>query len=1294
MRTAGNSLTTKESVDRRCLRCHRVFDVTEAGRQTGICGNCREAEGMVTHHWWSEKAQEGHLGAASDPLDHCTVFKRRDSTDPRGAQCSKTPTMWLHPDHSVWPQDCHWYAQCEYHGKQVVGQSQNLWYVTRKKPDNWVCTESWLDPCPVEKALTLTNTIPPKQGAVWTAPMGASQCNTCGIEFLHNFIEMNPICPSCGDTNTTYQGDKKYDEDDPRFPRHAAGEYREFDDLDDDSKKSLMTFYKSESGLTWDAARSPEDIAGGYQYRLEHVPTEELKRRILPTLEDHYDSWDDYAKNYTSGLPKHTERWPVLRFEHPLGYHAEYLEDGYHRLHSYIDAGDETIPVLHARVKTNKQAASLNIAVVMDICANCGKTIGRVGGQHAAWSHGPSFMDFTNEFCDQEGAKKRLLQDDPRGWESMPMAQPKTAASQSRYDVCANCEKIIYAAHSGPIDDGKDEWVHIGLPIDASEFCNPNDIYKREDTDDPRGAAGLRRAIPQGQSKQSAYTPPKCKNCGKLIYETTGTIAGGRFTTWFHDPNENAYCDDNELIRRLDTDDPRGHETLPIAEPDNPDDPYGRVVKGQSKNAQAADSGLRITKFIFRKEPKTKKYRFAASTLIGKSPRLEPGLNVWKDCPGYSDWQYHPSQGSRKVHVDHPVGESFPSKTCRCGWMPWASGYDDAGPKGIHVLARFSGKRIPPRAKDDPRGGTASAERFEAVEPLAIEWPTCDRARCDKLASTKHTRTDGPMAHYRCQEHADAIKKNQVIAPIHSIINDITEHYHIPALRDLNDLNSVVDPASVPKTKVQQALSPDDPRFDSGQRSRIVSNLPGDFDHEFDHDHMVLSPYEQLSHLRTFHHMVDDPRLPDMDEAYEASDEYDEVPTPEMKTLHDIFFRLHPDHREASVTKTAILYVRDQRDKTFHIFNETSKQIECGNPKPEKGQWDIWVDKPPEDSVCEECTKTHWNTLADEMEVFDAFTRKSPEPKTAGVAEVKPCPNAFICPGRQEDDPRGYCPICREPNGDWKDSTEYKKKSYDIYPSLGHDDWDAWLHPEDCDEDHVAGMEVTAHEGWERGYVGLSEDDPRFPNDPSKPEHSIAGKIFKHLGEFHKKDWGQNDIVEMATQWAYAGTGVEKDKALRFIRGKHDSYHSKTAQLDPMYWTNSEGDPRRGTNVECACGHLDIDHGWDPDFCSECDCDRWRPKRTNWRPKRASKMGKTAVNQVKGLESHLSAFDVIGHEIPRAHVQRLIIREGFENWGVTYADRLTYFHKALHGMEGVTHSHANDPRYPEGGDWHLATRKE
>jgi hypothetical protein len=99
----------------------------------------------------------------------------------------------------------------------------------------------------------------------------------------------------------------------------------------------------------WGDAISKASVSceGMFFYFFE-VPTESIKSIILTNnecLSEDYSCWEDYESDYvdpTLVMHSRTDRFPVLA---PLG-EEEVLEDGWHRLHSYISQGHSSVPVL------------------------------------------------------------------------------------------------------------------------------------------------------------------------------------------------------------------------------------------------------------------------------------------------------------------------------------------------------------------------------------------------------------------------------------------------------------------------------------------------------------------------------------------------------------------------------------------------------------------------------------------------------------------------------------------------------------------------------------------------------------------------------------------------------------------------------------------------------------------------------------------------------------------------------------------------------------------------------------
>jgi hypothetical protein len=77
------------------------------------------------------------------------------------------------------------------------------------------------------------------------------------------------------------------------------------------------------------------------------IPVDSVKRAVLADeeLASSFSSWKDYAAWYCKGgIPEHgpVNRWPVILSSSD----DETLQDGWHRLHSYVHAGHADIPAV------------------------------------------------------------------------------------------------------------------------------------------------------------------------------------------------------------------------------------------------------------------------------------------------------------------------------------------------------------------------------------------------------------------------------------------------------------------------------------------------------------------------------------------------------------------------------------------------------------------------------------------------------------------------------------------------------------------------------------------------------------------------------------------------------------------------------------------------------------------------------------------------------------------------------------------------------------------------------------
>ena len=85
---------------------------------------------------------------------------------------------------------------------------------------------------------------------------------------------------------------------------------------------------------------------GHLKFGMEEISTEKLKEKILerPDLEG-FKKFEDYHAWYKKdcGIPKYSNknRWACIAESEDV------LQDGWHRFHSYVDAGHKTIPLVH-----------------------------------------------------------------------------------------------------------------------------------------------------------------------------------------------------------------------------------------------------------------------------------------------------------------------------------------------------------------------------------------------------------------------------------------------------------------------------------------------------------------------------------------------------------------------------------------------------------------------------------------------------------------------------------------------------------------------------------------------------------------------------------------------------------------------------------------------------------------------------------------------------------------------------------------------------------------------------------
>jgi len=122
----------------------------------------------------------------------------------------------------------------------------------------------------------------------------------------------------------------------------------DYDELPDAAKEAIRNW------TTLASAGELEAHARTSQWQLEQVPAEAMKARVMsadPDLMLYGGTFATYHSWYLGAfrVPDHgASRWPVI--EHPGDDTCEgYLDDGWHRLHAYLRAGDTSIPLLRHR---------------------------------------------------------------------------------------------------------------------------------------------------------------------------------------------------------------------------------------------------------------------------------------------------------------------------------------------------------------------------------------------------------------------------------------------------------------------------------------------------------------------------------------------------------------------------------------------------------------------------------------------------------------------------------------------------------------------------------------------------------------------------------------------------------------------------------------------------------------------------------------------------------------------------------------------------------------------------------
>lgn len=135
-----------------------------------------------------------------------------------------------------------------------------------------------------------------------------------------------------------------------RRRRTGPGHWVGFDDLSPAAQDAIRF---------WTDVHDPAAIveaARTLEWQEELVPLADVLAQAMASGDHAVDfngDWEAYHAWYLSGgdVPDHgTSRWPVIEnSERGRAINGEYLDDGWHRLHSYVRAGDTHIPVLRHR---------------------------------------------------------------------------------------------------------------------------------------------------------------------------------------------------------------------------------------------------------------------------------------------------------------------------------------------------------------------------------------------------------------------------------------------------------------------------------------------------------------------------------------------------------------------------------------------------------------------------------------------------------------------------------------------------------------------------------------------------------------------------------------------------------------------------------------------------------------------------------------------------------------------------------------------------------------------------------
>lgn len=161
---------------------------------------------------------------------------------------------------------------------------------------------------------------------------------------------------------TSYDRDTGDYPADTSMPKAAAVEWREWRELEPHQQEAAATYHGQ---MQYEGGAGPDETPESYLYQVRDEPAEHVKAKVMegdPTTEEGHPSWDAYHQQYLGGdeVPHHPadKRWPVIVDDA----NRNYIDDGYHRFHSYVRDGAATIPTMRMQWKGNQpvKAAALS----------------------------------------------------------------------------------------------------------------------------------------------------------------------------------------------------------------------------------------------------------------------------------------------------------------------------------------------------------------------------------------------------------------------------------------------------------------------------------------------------------------------------------------------------------------------------------------------------------------------------------------------------------------------------------------------------------------------------------------------------------------------------------------------------------------------------------------------------------------------------------------------------------------------------------------------------------------------